>query len=399
MALFFHDIKDDIYTIPLPNSDLIFTRYLYIKDEVKVALLVSLLEKKEDAVFWAYELFMSGFKQETFIYLWQIYYDFYATLNPTFEDYFIKKHIEWVTDRCINDNIIGTLVNNLLVRPSNTDVYLLRNICDQFEIDIEYIDTNTNTNIINSYEMLVEHVCYWIEKEEYRSLAQTILFTKYKYNYTLLYTDCLAKVFNKNNKKNGLIRSFVSSLQVPINPRVILLAKLMELCTRLKGLQQSKSTYRIFDINEFNDINDINDINKDSVKPYNVLKQVYSKHSMQDVSNVGLFKLVRNKYSENNLKTAWLNNWEYHASFSPIWLDRIKRGGGYVNYTYKRIEFINDECAEVFYAEFGYEPDEQPKNIYDKAIGLLSSATASIMYNNKGLFIPFQEELDELEFV
>ena len=148
-----------------------------------------------------------------------------------------------------------------------------------------------------------------------------------------------------------------------------------------------------------NDINDINDINKDSVKPYNVLKQVYSKHSMQDVSNVGLFKLVRNKYSENNLKTAWLNNWEYHASFSPIWLDRIKRGGGYVNYTYKRIEFINDECAEVFYAEFGYEPDEQPKNIYDKAIGLLSSATASIMYNNKGLFIPFQEELDELEFV
>ena len=32
--------KDDVYTIPLPGSNLVFTRYLYIKDEVKIAFLI-----------------------------------------------------------------------------------------------------------------------------------------------------------------------------------------------------------------------------------------------------------------------------------------------------------------------------------------------------------------------
>ena len=37
-------------------SHIIFTRYLYLKDEVEIALLASLLNKKDDALFWAFEL-------------------------------------------------------------------------------------------------------------------------------------------------------------------------------------------------------------------------------------------------------------------------------------------------------------------------------------------------------
>jgi hypothetical protein len=393
MALLFNEFKDDIFTIKLPDNDLIFTRYLYIKDEVKVALLISLLDKKEDAIFWVYELFMSGFKQETFKYIWQIYYDFYATLNPTFEEYFIKKHIEWVAGNCKNDLLIGIIVKNLLVRPSNTDVFMLRNICEQFEIEVENI---------NTYETLLRYISICIEEEDYRSLTQIILFTNYKYNYTLLYSDCLTNLFPELTlKKNSLIRSFVSSLQVPINPKLVLLAKLIELCTRKKGIQQSKSVYRTIDESTITLF--YTDIHTTLIKPYNVLKYIYTSYNIQEVSKLGLFKLVRNKYNENNLKNFWRRNWEYHASFSPLWFERIKRGGGYVDYNNKRVEFINDECMEAFYNQYGYEADEQSIITQNKAIGHIKVITDKKIWltinNGNNIFIPFDEELEQFDFV
>ena len=36
------------------------TRYLYIKDEVKIALLLSILDKKEESIYWAYEIYYSN---------------------------------------------------------------------------------------------------------------------------------------------------------------------------------------------------------------------------------------------------------------------------------------------------------------------------------------------------
>ena len=86
--------KDDILTLQLPGSDLVFTQYLYIKEEVRLALLVSILNKSNDAIFWAYELYYSGFKYELLNLIWKIYYDFFATLNPAYESYLLKKHKE-----------------------------------------------------------------------------------------------------------------------------------------------------------------------------------------------------------------------------------------------------------------------------------------------------------------
>ena len=99
--------KDDIFTIELQGSDLVFTQYLYIKEEVRIALLVSILNKSDDAIFWAYELYHSGFKHELLNLIWKIYYDFFATLNPTYEAYLLKKHKELINDTT------GTQVRNV----------------------------------------------------------------------------------------------------------------------------------------------------------------------------------------------------------------------------------------------------------------------------------------------
>jgi hypothetical protein len=90
--------KDDTLTIQLPGSNLVFTQYLYIKEEVILALLVSILNKSDKAIFWAYELYYSGFKYELLNLIWKIYYDFFATLNPAYESYLFKKHKELLSD-------------------------------------------------------------------------------------------------------------------------------------------------------------------------------------------------------------------------------------------------------------------------------------------------------------
>ena len=118
-------------------SKITFTRYLYIKDEVQLALLVSILNKSEKSLFWAYELYYSGFHVELFNLLWKIYFDFYYTLNPGFYKYFIKKQKEWskTEDSFEKNKIIGVVVSNLLIRPHNMDVFLVRYIVDNFEIE------------------------------------------------------------------------------------------------------------------------------------------------------------------------------------------------------------------------------------------------------------------------
>ena len=66
-----------------------FTRYLYEKNEVKLALIMCILnEKEERGEFWAYELYYSGFKLELIDLLWSLYYDFYYTFNPSFDSIF-----------------------------------------------------------------------------------------------------------------------------------------------------------------------------------------------------------------------------------------------------------------------------------------------------------------------
>jgi len=117
--------KDDIFTISLPGSDLIFTQYLYIKEEVRITLLVSILTKNDNAIFWAYELYHSGFKYELLNLIWKIYYDFFATLNPAYEPYLLKKHKELDMESDMSQvRIIGSIIKDLLFRPFNSDIFM-----------------------------------------------------------------------------------------------------------------------------------------------------------------------------------------------------------------------------------------------------------------------------------
>jgi hypothetical protein len=73
------------------EDTLILTRYLYSKVEVKHSLFIALLNRAYDEVlFWAYELYFSGFEDEVNEYVLSIYTELYETNSPTLRKYIEK---------------------------------------------------------------------------------------------------------------------------------------------------------------------------------------------------------------------------------------------------------------------------------------------------------------------
>jgi len=104
------------YTPPV-----IFTRYLYILDDVKTSLMLSILNRNRDeALFWAYELYYSGYIDQVFELVTNIYNEFYSTLNPNLGDFLINlKKIQ-----TNSEYLIGTMVYNLIHRKYNISSFI-----------------------------------------------------------------------------------------------------------------------------------------------------------------------------------------------------------------------------------------------------------------------------------
>lgn len=95
---------------------MILTRYLYQKHHVKFSMYCAILSNnKDEAYFWAYELYFSGFKEETLELLIKCYKKYYST-QPWFsklEKYILTKYDEWKKDEK-QDCIVGTMIENIL---------------------------------------------------------------------------------------------------------------------------------------------------------------------------------------------------------------------------------------------------------------------------------------------
>ena len=97
------------------------TRYLYSRIEVKQSLFVSLLQRDvEQALFWGYELYYSGFQEETFEFILDIYDEIYEELNPTLKPVIENLVEEW--ENCEDDSKdcnLGSIIYTLSQRKYN----------------------------------------------------------------------------------------------------------------------------------------------------------------------------------------------------------------------------------------------------------------------------------------
>ena len=375
----------------MPGANLVFTRYLYIKDEVKSALLISILNNSDDAIFWAYELYYSGNKNELFAFIWQIYYDFFATLNPSFAAYLAKK----LSQGFVEDRLISSIIQNLIIRPFNTDVFLLRIISEQFILDVDAEEADVETLLLN---------------QDYRGLSSYILNTKQDkieiYKIVLNY-------FKLTNQQR-LIKELVFILLINVETSAtVLLANIMSIINQNVNIGPKINFYVRVDPEEVVQYETIEA--SEEIKSYRILRLGCTYKIRNNWAN--LFEGFRNRPLENGLKEkykGWANQsiiqkynekWLYHAAFSPVWFDRIKTCKGYIDYVNQEIKFISEEWEDLFYIQYGYDPDEQSQQTKDNALKQIVEDNASnwqqffAKYKNSGLIDAVEEELDALNEV
>ena len=349
--------KDNVLTLCVPGHKLVFTRYLYIKDEVEIALLLSILNKSDDAIFWAYELLHSGFINALFELIWKIYYDFFATLNPSFILYLIKKRTEYFASK--EDRIISAIIQDFLIRPFNTDIFFQRQICDLFEFE--------TVSVVTLDELYIR-IEDWFKTQDYKSLAYFILNNKKD-----LIADIDVEIFkytlNRFNLTNSAkrikdylkIRSASSSSSL-INTNIILLASIITIISQANEIKKGRNFYVVVEPEEVVQYETIEMSSQQ--KSYKILR-------MGCVCNIDnqflhLFKFVRHNITDiqNKYNTEGL----YHAAFSPTWFERIRLNKGYIDYENNQVKFITEDWEEAFYSRYGYEPDEQPQQVKDRCL-------------------------------
>lgn len=336
------------------------TRYLYVKKEVEIALLLSILNKSEEAIFWAYELYYSGFKKELALLLFQIYYDFFACLNPKFEKYLCVKLKNNLNDCETNPELISSIIHNFNYRPFTLDVFMLKQIeaCDDFSL----ISENMNKLLAENNHMGVCKMIMNNNDLNHKQLFDIIVRHFY-----------LNKIISDIQLQNQLKDFEKICKNMNINkPNVILSRYLYFVCLQ-KDKKMGKNVIITIDPE---DVVLYETIQTD-IAPRKILKTACL-YKITDVKHIKSFYLDhRNPFFKDNIYFKW----HYWASFSPLWRERIQKYGGIIDHEKQDILFPNDDAFEDYFNKFGLEPDEQSKETQNCFMGEPSHATPADFYS------------------
>ena len=165
------------------NTPLIFTRYLYSKEDVMHSLFISILNKnKDEALFWAYELYYSGFETDVMNFVLHIFNHIYEKCCPThFTKFMNDQYYTWsqaYENSVVKDTILGTMIWNLL----QYDYELTQFLDDYFQIKRNVLRSPTSNTSRRLRLMMTER-----DIEKYKTLCgepnQNWLILKHVYKY------------------------------------------------------------------------------------------------------------------------------------------------------------------------------------------------------------------------
>lgn len=357
------------------NPDIQFTRYLYEKDEVKLTLMMCILNRKEESVFWAYELYYSGFINELVELLLKMYYDFYASSNPSFETYLYKKTKILVESEREKGELLSVIINNFMIRHHTCDVFFMRTLAKELTFAIPFIKSYQKTydfNIINP------ELKQLLEVEDYLTIARLVfydIFSDHLHYILEIFVDHFIEkgvplkkktILQDYNKKKGIVEFKIEKL--------MLFSRLIHYASVLKNVKMGKNLYVCIEPEEVVIYETINanlsekgNGNKSAILPAYKILPLATMYSIDEDNYLSLFRLKREKM---DIVEAYQRNWLYHASFSPLWKQRIDEYKGVVNYKTKTVVFQDDD-SDGFYENYGFEPDEQKQEIQNKTVNII----------------------------
>ena len=331
------------------NTNIVFSRYLYNVDEVLLTFVERLLKQSslEECYFWIYEYYKSGFEKETWNFIWKVYYDFYAYNFPKMERKIIQFYKKWKTTHDFI-NIMHIVKNLHRFTPKATSkIMLLRTYYStrlvrifkqnpKFKLEVECTNKYEELLVRSIFEKCWESTAYYLKKiiksSNSSKLLENILKKKIKTNhfYEDEFHQLIIKIINNKDESKWYIHK----------------TSIEEMNKVLESDQKA--------IGNYDTVNYI----------YKTLEQ---KRLYGISTKIGCFKL--NRFNINLNEIFWYN-WEYYAYFSPLWKKRFDKYEIKIDNENKKIEFIGskaDDDCENFYENYGYEPDEQKKEVQEKS--------------------------------
>jgi len=357
-------------------SSLAFSRYLYPKDEIEVNILINLLKRNEEqALFWGYELYHSGFHKDFVDLIWKIYYLFYSTINPSFDKFLATKMNQVELD----ERNIGIVIKNFIIRRSNMDVFMVKNIVKQFDIEVSDGEEGEDMNVL-------------LEKRDCLAIGgfiETISRDKILENFTIVITHFLSKGLKIDMKKTT--QQFQKQLNIT-NPNILLLSRVIHYYSLLDGIKLGRNLYIIVQENEFDKYK-----TDEVTVPYKIL----AKACVYSTDEHKILSLFTTKRETTDIKNAYLNDWLLHASSCPLWRDRIEKHNGKADFMKKYVVFENDDEFELFHESFNLEPDEQKLETQQKTTMEITKTTNWLEFYNEhnkyGVIKIDKEIIEEIE--
>jgi hypothetical protein len=332
---------------------MILTRYLYVKEEVMISILTSILESDADAtLYWAYELYFSGFEQETMDHLFKIYYYLFACQNPDLEQYMIQKRKQTNKPHIIHD-----IVQTMILRPFDTDVLLLHRIATYLDYDV---DTPT----------------FDLKKMSFPDLA--------------------AYIVSHPEECDSLMPKVCAHFKIPTWEWTIPSLKPIILLSKcLKGAPTTLTTVvhteLIADQQQC-----VQPYRTTEMKPaYNVLKTVC--RPIDPHHYLAIFGTPRTNIPL--YMKIYHNCWLVCAAYSPVWAKRIASHGGTVDRTNNKVTFKTEELEESFYEKYGYEPDEQSIEVQYRNMSPILEGKKWPQLVKKRLFPSNEEEAEWIDLL
>ncbi len=332
---------------------LMLSRLLYFNDEVIYSFLDGLLNKKsiEEIYFWLSEYYYSGFQAETWTYLFQIYYDFYAITYPKLESFLRKNYNDYQN----NENIkcILNCVNTLYNLKSNPIIFCLRHIKYEKPSSI-YVGRVpkwlNELKIVNKKNINLIRI---INEFDWGKSQKLLFYLNKCEDYYKCYDDLIIYFKTKINVKNKI----TPLKDIPYdNKKHIILALIIHSCLNKKEIKKTKTI-----CNYDNDYEIIKEFDNE-IKPNKILKKYRTYFISQ---NIGCFNLYR--YRNTDIQSI-LDNWDYYCYKTPLWNDIIKHYNGRQYSIKKTLKFTEIKNYENFYEKYNYEPDEQDNNTQQKSL-------------------------------
>lgn len=341
------------------------TRLLYSKEEVIHSLVSSLLKKRDllECYFWAFELHHS--RINVFDVIWEIYYDYYAVLNPKFEKYIASKQSQWEAEN--DEEHLCYVIRNTFSLVHCYTVYMVRqsylNGCDVLVVTkatndmkaylVKY-EKKWHNLLVSINKHKLNNVCYYLS-----SLMETTNHFEVLKTVCTFIADTLRLDTDDEAKFNKVIKTLWERKRYA-NDLHYMLAVICQLYVD----DDKINTKSIYIAPEDEDIKFAKETK--NITEIRLPRRLREKCKFGVDKNIGCIGTLQ-RFRMKNYVQEIKNHWKYYAFRNAYWKNILKNVT--VDDDEREISFMNEDDEELFYQTYGYDMDEEPKSTQEN-IGL-----------------------------